>query len=178
MDDPWQFTLGMPQNVCFIAWTLHPSNGMAGHAWAAACANRALGRLPWGRVYILVYGSFAMVSHFVVAKNEWEKTLRLTVNQWSRSQTKVGFRHCRAQPHPGQWFQSASYIYIFPCIYIYIFDIYIYLHCCTLVTSVCFCILNMHISVLLHFNDVHIKITICLATAPCISIHGCIHMCI
>ena len=175
MDDPWQFTLGMPQNVCFIAWTLHPSNGMAGHAWAAACANRALGRLPWGRVYILVYGSFAMVSHFVVAKNEWEKTLRLTVNQWSRSQTKVGFRHCRAQPHPGQWFQSASYIYIFH-IYIYIFDIYIYLHCCTLVTSVCFCILNMHISVLLHFNDVHIKITICLATAPCISIHGCIHM--
>ena len=175
MDDPWQFTLGMPQNVCFIAWTLHPSNGMAGHAWAAACANRALGRLPWGRVYILVYGSFAMVSHFVVAKNEWEKTLRLTVNQWSRSQTKVGFRHCRAQPHPGQWFQSASYIYIFH-VYIYIFDIYIYLHCCTLVTSVCFCILNMHISVLLHFNDVHIKITICLATAPCISIHGCIHM--
>ena len=174
MDDPWQFTLGMPQNVCFIAWTLHPSNGMAGHAWAAACANRALGRLPWGRVYILVYGSFAMVSHFVVAKNEWEKTLHLTGNQWSRSQTKVGFRRCRAQPHPGQWFQCASYIYIFPCIYI--FDIYIYLHCCTLVTSVCFCILNMHISVLLHFNDVHIKITICLATAPCISIHGCIHM--
>lgn len=175
MDDPWQFTLGMPQNVCFIAWTLHPSNGMAGEG-AAACANRALGRLPWGRVYILVYGSYAMVSHFVVTKNEWEKTLRLAGNQWSRSQTKVGFRRCRAQPHPGQWFQCASYIYRFFHVYIYIFDIYICLHCCTLVTSVRFCILNMHISVLLHFNDVHIKITICLATAPCISIHGCIHM--
>ena len=69
-----------------------------------------------------------------------------------------------------------TYIDFSMYIYIYIFDIYICLHCCTLVTSVRFCILNMHISVLLHFNDVHIKITICLATAPCISIHGCIHM--